>query len=71
MDYLWTLLHYFKTEIQNVYRTHTFMMEDVYDASTDESDSASVDSEVEEVVDCPQDGLSISREEADRWFMFC
>lgn len=47
------------------------MMEDVYDASTDESDSASVDSEVEEVVDCPQDGLSISREEADRWFMFC
>ena len=46
-------------------------MEDVYDASTDDSDSASVDSEIEDVEDFPIDGLSISREEADRWYMFC
>ena len=47
-------------------------MEDVYDASTDESDSASVDSEVgeEEIVDFPTFGLSILREEADRLLAF-
>ena len=43
-------------------------MEDVYDGSTDESDTASVDSEVveDEITDFPTFGLSISREEADR-----
>ena len=47
---------------------HTFTMEDVYDGSTDESDTASVDSEVgeDEITDFPTFGLSISREEADR-----
>ena len=59
-------------------------MEDVYDASTDESDSSSIDSEIEGlevedmegieveemegVVDFPTHGLSISRDEADRCF---
>ena len=50
---------------------HTFTMEDVYDGSTDESDTASVDSEVgeDEITDFPTSGLSISREEADRWML--
>ena len=59
-------------------------MEDVYDASTDESNSSSIDSEIEGlevedmegieveemggVVDFPTHGLSISRDEADRCF---